>query len=171
MLVSQPIANEWPIKPPFDNRQVLLATSSSQLALTKVGISDPSKINNHLQETTNILDLLSGKNDEKHRVHEKQNFPALRDENCNREEPVQKPSRIFSWRSGHQPERSFFSRTRFRIPCSVRLTGILRTDTDKTDMVRLSVCPTDVPKYIYQGVPMKDSKKSTSNTLLTLKRV
>src|SRR6056300_1683664 len=76
----------------------------------------------------------------------KQNFPALRDENCNREEPVQKPSRIFSWRSGHQPERSFFPRTRFRIPCSVRLTGILRTDTDKTDMVRLSVCPTDVPK-------------------------
>src|SRR5210317_1022344 len=68
----------------------------------------------------------------------KQNFPALRDENCNREEPVQKPSRIFSWRSGHQPERSFFPRTRFRIPCSVRLTGILRTDTDKTDMVRLS---------------------------------
>src|SRR5210317_1122584 len=76
----------------------------------------------------------------------KQNFPALRDENCNREEPVQKPSRIFSWRSGHQPERSFFPRTRFRIPCSVRLTGILRTDTDKTDMVRVSVCPTDVPK-------------------------
>src|SRR6056300_481162 len=26
-------------------------------------------------------------------------------------------------------------------------------------------------KYIYQGVPMEDSKKSTSNTLLTLKRV
>ena len=44
MHVIQPIANEWPIKPPFDNRQVLLATSSSQLALTKVGISDPSKI-------------------------------------------------------------------------------------------------------------------------------
>src|SRR6056300_393069 len=92
----------------------------------------------------------------KTRVHEKkQNFPALRDENCKREEPVQKPSRIFSWRSGHQPERSFFPRTRLRIPCSVRLTGILRTDTDKTDMVRLSVCPTDVPKYIYQGVPTK----------------
>src|SRR6056300_316106 len=77
------------------------------------------------------IDLLSGKNDEKQRVHEKQNFPALRDENCNREEPVQKPSRIFPWRSGHQPKRSFFPRTRFRIPCSVRLVGILRTDTDK----------------------------------------
>src|SRR6056300_2006074 len=64
MLVSQPIANEWPIKPPFDNRQVLLATSSSQLALSKVGISDPSKINNHLQETTITLDLLSEKNEE-----------------------------------------------------------------------------------------------------------
>src|SRR6056300_1113345 len=64
MLVCQPIANEWPIKPPFDNRQVLLATSSSQLALTKVGISDPSKINSHLQETTIIIDLLSEKNEE-----------------------------------------------------------------------------------------------------------
>src|SRR5210317_1660122 len=89
----------------------------------------------------------------------KQNFPALRDENCNREEPVQKPSRIFSWRSGHQPERSFFPRTRFRIPCAVRLSGIPQTDTDKTDMVRLSVCPTDVPRYNLQGVPMKDSRK------------
>src|SRR5210317_2414738 len=37
-----------------------------------------------------------------------------------------------------------------------------RTRT-KTDMVRLSVCPTDVPKYILQGVPTKGSKKSTSN--------
>src|SRR6056300_898004 len=108
--------------------------------------------------------MLSGKNDKNKSSRKKQNFPALRDENCNREEPVQKPSRIFSWRSGHQPERSFFPRTRFRIPCSVRLTGILRTDTDKTDIVRLSVCPTDVPKYIYQGVPTKGSKKSTSNT-------
>src|SRR6056300_481172 len=90
--------------------------------------------------------MLSGKNDKNKSSRKKQNFPALRDENCNREEPVQKPSRIFSWRSGHQPERSFFPRTRFRIPCSVRLTGILRTDTDKTDIVRLSVCPTDVPK-------------------------
>src|SRR6056300_1355779 len=79
-------------------------------------------------------------------VHEKQNFPALRDANCNREEPVRKPSGLFPWRSGHQPKRSFFPRTRFRIPCSVRLSGIPRTDTDKTDMVRLSVCPTDVPK-------------------------
>ena len=26
MHVIQPIINEWPIKPPFDNRQVLLAT-------------------------------------------------------------------------------------------------------------------------------------------------
>src|SRR6056300_808045 len=108
--------------------------------------------------------MLSGKNDKNKSSRKKQNFPALRDENCNREEPVQKPSRIFSWRSGHQPERSFFPRTRFRIPCSVRLTGILRTDTDKTDIVRLSVCPTDVPNYIYQGVPTKGSKKSISNT-------
>src|SRR5210317_265455 len=102
---------------------------------------------------------------------EKQNFPALRDANCNREEPVRKPSGLFPWRSGHQPKRSFFPRTRFRIPCTVRLSGIPRTDTDKTDMVRLSVCPTDVPNYTYQGVPMKDSKKGNSNTLLTLKRV
>src|SRR6056300_559604 len=80
------------------------------------------------------------------KLHEKQNFPALCDANCNREEPVQKPSGLFPWRSGYQPKRSFFPRTRFRIPCSVRLSGIPRTDTDKTDMVRLSVCPTDVPK-------------------------
>src|SRR5210317_1579650 len=76
----------------------------------------------------------------------KQNFPALRDANCNREELVRKPSGLFPWRSGYQPKRSFFPRTRFRIPCTVRLSGIPRTDTDKTDMVRLSVCPTDVPK-------------------------
>src|SRR6056300_953870 len=115
--------------------------------------------------------MLSGKNDKNKSSRKKQNFPALRDENCNREEPVQKPSRIFSWRSGHQPERSFFPRTRFRIPCSVRLTGILRTDTDKRTW---SDCPSvrrTCRKYIYQGVPMKDSRKSTSNTLLTLKRV
>src|SRR5210317_53826 len=48
----------------FFRGAVLLATSSSQLALTKVGISDPSKINNHLQETTIIIDLLSEKNEE-----------------------------------------------------------------------------------------------------------
>src|SRR5210317_672058 len=96
-------------------------------------------------------------------VHEKQNFPALRDANCNREELVRKPSGLFPWRPGHQPKRSFFPRTRFRIPCSVRLSGTPRTDTDKTDMVRLSVCLTDMPKYNLQGVPMKKEKQKLNN--------
>src|SRR5210317_1631636 len=104
-------------------------------------------------------------------VHEKQNFPALRDANCNREELVRKPTGIFPWRSGYQLKRSFFPRTRFRIPCTVRLSGIPRTDTDKRTW---SDCPSvrrTCRKYNLQGVPMKDSRKSTSNTLLTLKRV